>query len=308
MRLLLIDGHYYLYRSFHAIRSLQNSRGEPTNALYGFVRAVRRMLTDLRPELGAVIWDSGPPARRMALQPAYKQHRPEMPELLRFQEPLVQEICPFLGLASLSLPQVEADDLVASYTEAAVAAGMEVDIATNDKDLLQLVRPEVFIYSTNKADLVASTDNFTLLGEGDVLKKLGVPPTLIGEVLALTGDAADNIPGVEGVGPKTATDLVRRHGRISDLLASLKEVKNEKLRIKLENARDRIIENREMIRLDLDLPLPRPVKDLHIRPQFSPLIQVLERYEFKSLLAEVRREMGESKEGASLLSTQKELF
>lgn len=290
MRLLLVDGHYYLYRSFHAIRSLENSRGEPTNAIYGFVRAVRRMLADLRPEFGAVVWDSGPPARRMRLQPTYKQNRAIMPQALRCQELAVQEVCPLLGLASLSLPEVEADDLIASYTEVAVRAGIEVDIATNDKDLLQLVRPSVFIYSTNKVDLAAPSQNFVLLGEEAILRKWGVPPLLIGEILALAGDTVDNIAGVEGVGLKTATDLVCRHGSAAQLLANLEEVKNEKLRSKLEVARERILENREMVRLDLDLALPLPIKELCIQPRYAELIQALEKYEFKSLLAEVRRE------------------
>ncbi|PWU06676.1 MAG: flap endonuclease [Verrucomicrobia bacterium] len=303
MRILLIDGHYYIYRSFHAIRNLRNSRGEPTNAIYGFVRAIRRMLVDLRPELGAVIWDSGPPTRRLALQSTYKQHRAEMPDALRFQEPLIQELCPLLGLSSLSLPEVEADDLIACYTEAAAALGIEVDIATNDKDLLQLVRPGVFVYSTSKADLVAPSDTCALLGEGDVLKKWGVPPAHIGEVLALTGDASDNISGVEGVGPKTATELIRQYGKVSNLLENLKKIKNENLRKKLEVARERILQNREMIRLDLDLPLPLPVKDLRINPQFRQLIKELERYEFNSILAEVKRE-AEGGSGAA----QKELF
>lgn len=261
------------------------------------------MLVDLRPELGAVIWDSGPPARRIALQPTYKQHRVEMPTDLRRQEPLIQELCPLLGLASLSIPEVEADDLIASYAEAAAAIGIEVDIATNDKDLFQLVRPGILIYSTNKADLVAPSDSCALLGEGDVFKKWGVPPAHIGEVLALTGDASDNIFGVEGIGPKTATELIRQHGPVSHLLANLKEVKNENLRKKLEASRERILQNREMIRLDLDLPLPRQVKDLRIRPQFFQLIERLERYEFKSLLAEVKRE-AENNPGMA----QKELF
>lgn len=304
MRFLLIDGHYYLYRSFHAIRNLQNSRGEPTNALYGFVRAVRRMLVDLKPKLGAVVWDAGLPARRMELNSAYKQNRTEMPDLLQIQEPWVKEICPLLGLASVSLLEVEADDLIASYTETAVNAGMEVAIATNDKDLFQLVRPDVFIYSTNKKDLVAPADTFALLGEGDVLKKWGVAPALIGDVLALTGDAVDNISGVAGVGPKTAVDLIQRYGEIPNLLKNLRKIGNEKLRTKLEAAQEQILQNREMVRLDLDHPLPLPLEKLQIQPQFSPLIKALERYEFKSLLAEVKRE----EKGGSPFSLQKEFF
>jgi DNA polymerase-1 len=292
MKLLLIDGHYYVYRSFFAIRELSNSRGEPTNAIYGFIKTVRRMVKDLAPELGAVIWDEGMPKRRIELQPAYKQQRAEMPELMRPQLTFIQRIVPLLGLASLALPETEADDLMATYACAARARGDEVVLATNDKDLFQLVDERVKVYSTNKADLASPKDPFALLGAEAVRKKWGVEPSQIGDVLSLIGDSVDNIPGVDGLGQKGAASLLAAHGSLDAILANPDAVRNERMREKLKAARAQIEQNREMVRLDLDLPLPQPLDALVIRPRYSELIPELENCEFKSLLAEVRAEAG----------------
>ena len=282
MKLLLIDGHYYVYRSFFAIRELANSSGEPTNAIYGFIKTVRRMVKDLKPDLGAVIWDRGMPKRRIELQPAYKQQREEMPDLMRPQLTFIQNLCPLLGFASLSLPDTEADDLMASYAVAARDRDDEVVLATNDKDLFQLVDGNVKVYSTNKADLAAPSDAFALLGIEAVRKKWAVAPPQIADVLALIGDSVDNIPGVEGIGPKSAATLLATHGSLDALLADLDAVKNERIREKLKSARAQIEQNREMVRLDLDLPLPQPLDTLGIRPQWPELIAQLEKCEFKS--------------------------
>ncbi|MDR3402760.1 MAG: 5'-3' exonuclease [Chthoniobacter sp.] len=290
MKLLLIDGHYYVYRSFFAIRELSNSRGEPTNAIYGFVKTVRRMVKDLAPDLGAVVWDMGMPQRRVALQPAYKQQRAEMPDLMRPQLTFIQNLVPMLGFASLWLPDTEADDLMASYAVAARARGDEVVLATNDKDLFQLVNGNVKVYSTNKTDLAAPSDAFALLGNESVRKKWGVEPEQIGDVLALIGDSVDNIPGVEGIGPKGAATLLNAHRSLDALLADLDAVKNERVREKLKAARAQIEQNREMVRLDLDLPLPQPLEALGIHPRWPELVAELEKCEFKSLLAEVKAE------------------
>lgn len=303
VRLLLVDGHYYVYRSFFAIRELSNSRGEPTNAIYGFVKTLRRMVKDLRPDLGAVIWDEGLPARRTELQPAYKEQRPEMPALMRPQLGLIRELAPMLGFHSLGLADTEADDLMASYACAAARGGMDVVLATNDKDLFQLVGENVKVYSTNKADLAAPRDAFALLGPEAVQKKWGVTPEQIGEVLSLVGDSVDNIPGIPGLGPKGAAKLIQEHGGLSALLSNLAAVKNEKVREKLEAARTQIDQNREMVRLDLDLPLPEPVESLTLRPRWPELVAALEKCEFKSLLEEIRQDAA----GAPQLA-QSELF
>lgn len=293
MKLLLVDGHYYLYRSFFAIRGLTNSAGEPTNAIFAFAKALRKMLQDVQPTHGAVLWDAGLPPERVALQPEYKSQRPPMPEELQVQEQPVMELCPLFGLASLSVPGVEADDLIAAYALAAVqtAPAAEVVIATSDKDILQVVSERVRVYSTAKADLAAGqAAGYALLGPREVEAKWGVGPERIVDVLSLTGDAVDNIPGVPGVGEKTAARLVREFGSLSELLDDLPKVENLKLREKLAAHREQILCNREMVRLRLDSPLPRPLAELALRPQPSELLQFLRRCEFRSLVRELEAE------------------
>ena len=290
MKILLVDGHYYVYRSFFAIRNLSNSRKEPTNAIYGFTKTLRRMVAHLQPDYGAVIWDMGLPERRTKLQPDYKQQRSEMPPDMVPQLDYIQKLVPQLGFHSLGLPDTEADDLMASYAIAAVAKNIEVVLATNDKDLFQLVDHTVKVYSTNKTDLAAPTDAFVLLGNDFVAKKWGVPPAQIGEVLCLIGDSVDNIPGVSGLGPKNAAALLREHGSLDALLQNADNIKNERMREKVKAAREQIIQNREMVRLDPDLPLPEPLENLAITPRYPELIASLESCEFKSLLQEVKDE------------------
>lgn len=288
MRLLLVDGHYYLYRSFFAIRGLTNSRGEPTNAIYGFAKALRRMVADVRPDRGAVIWDCGLPARRTSLQPQYKQNRPEMPSEMRSQEEWLQKNVPLFGLASLSAPDTEADDLIASYAKKAATEGIDVVIATNDKDILQIAGDRVKIYSTAKADV--GSESFVLLGTEEVRKKWGVAPHLIADVLALTGDSSDNIPGVPGVGGKTAAQLLGNFGSLDAALARIGDVRPDKLREKLQSSLDLIHANRRMVALDDDLLLPKPVDELKITPRYPQLIEALRNCEFKGLLKEVESE------------------
>ena len=307
MKLLLVDGPYYVYRSFFAIQKLSNSRGEPTNAIYGFVKTIRKMLKDLKPDLAAVLWDQGLPKRRTELQPDYKATRAEMPEDMRPQIGIIRDIVPLLGLTGVSVPDTEADDLMASYTIAARPRGYEVFLATNDKDLYQLVDDKCRIYSTNKTDLADPKDGFALLGEDKVREKWGVPPKQVGEVLAIIGDTVDNIPGIDGLGPKTAASLITTHGSLDALLANLDAVKSERTREKLRAGTARIHENREMVRLDEDLPLPVPLDELRIAPRWPELIAALEKCEFKGLLAEVKAEAATAQPKAGQFA-QGELF
>jgi len=291
MKLLLIDGHYYVYRSFFAIPNLSNSRGEPTNAIFGFTKTLRLMIKHLQPDLGAVVWDEGLPQRRVELQPAYKETRKAMPTPMVAQLEFIQEtLTPLLGFKNISMPNTEADDLMGCYAIAACKRpGMEVVLATNDKDLYQLVGSCVKVYTTAKVDLASPKDAFALLGEDQVTAKWDVPPKLIGDVLALTGDSVDNIPGV-GFGRKTAAALIREHGNLEALLANIDKVKNQRTREKLANARDQILQNRKMVDLDCHLELAVAIDDLRIEPDHSKLIAALEKCEFKSLLQEVRDE------------------
>jgi DNA polymerase-1 len=291
MRLLLIDGHYYVYRSFFAIPNLSNSRGEPTNAIFGFTKTLRLMIKHLQPELGAVFWDEGMPERRVKLQPAYKETRKEMPLPMVPQLDFIQKLTPLLGFKNISLPNTEADDLMGCYAIAACKRkGMEVVLATNDKDLYQLIGPCVKVYTTAKADLASPKDAFALLGEVEATAKWGVPPKMIGDVLALSGDSVDNIPGVAGLGRKTASALIKEFGSLDSLLAKIEKVKSDKMRIKLTAAREQIEQNRQMVELDCHMELPIPIDDLRIKPDYPALIAQLEKCEFKSLLQEVRDE------------------
>ena len=290
MKLLLIDGHYYVYRSFFAIPNLSNSRGEPTNAIFGFTKTLRLMIKHLQPELGAVFWDEGMPERRVKLQPAYKETRKEMPLPMVPQLEFIQKLTPLLGFKNISLPNTEADDLMGCYAIAACKRkGMEVVLATNDKDLYQLIGPCVKVYTTAKADLASPKDAFALLGETQATAKWEVPPKLIGDVLAISGDSVDNIPGA-GIGRKTAAGLVREFGGLEELLANIDKVKSMRNREKLTAARDQILQNRKMVELDCHMELPVAIDDLRIKPDYPTLIAQLEKCEFKSLLQEVKDE------------------
>ena len=299
---MLIDGHYYVYRSFHAIQTLNNSRGEPTNAIYGFVKTIRKMIKDLRPDLAAVFWDEGMPERRVQLQPAYKQQREAMPEKMIPQLDFIRSFVRPMGIKSVALPNTEADDLMGCYVLAAAQDQHDVILSTNDKDLFQLVSDKVKVYSTNKTDLKHPKDSHALLGVEEVTEKWGVPPAGIGEVLALTGDSVDNIPGVDGIGSKTASALIRQFGTIQNLLDNLKDVSSEKLRKRLEESRTQILQNREMVKLDLDHALPVAIADLKIEPIYDEYLKGLEQCEFKSLLDEIRAE------AANAARSQGELF
>lgn len=303
VKLLLIDGHYYVYRSFFAIPNLSNSRGEPTNAIFGFTKTLRLMIKHLQPELGAVFWDQGMPQKRVELQPAYKETRKEMPQPMVPQLDYVQStLTRLLGFRNISLPNTEADDLMGCYAIAACKRGIDVVLATNDKDLFQLVGPCVKVYSTAKADLASPKDAFALLGEEEVTAKWEVPPKLIGDVLAIAGDSVDNIPGA-GVGRKAAAALLREHGGLEALLDRLDAVKSQRTREKLIAAREQILQNRKMVELDCTTELPVALDELRINPDYPALIAALEKCEFKSMLEEVRQEAGklETREQAELL-------
>ncbi len=286
MRLLLVDGHYYAYRSFYAIRSLSNSKGEPTNALYGLTKTLKRMNAELKPDLAAFVLDGGLPEARLEQQPDYKANRSETPPDLLLQFPLLGDVASSLGHVPICVEGEEADDLLASYAREASRRGIEVILATNDKDLMQLVGDggngtgSVRVYQP-----VTGGEGFALLDAAAVTEKWGVPPGRIGDLLTLTGDAVDNIPGVPGVGPKTAAALLKEHGALDALLAVLAsepgKIKSEKLRAALLAAVEsgHLARNRIMVSLRDALPLPVPVADLAFRPdaeQQSALFAALE--------------------------------
>jgi DNA polymerase-1 len=265
-RLLIVDGHAYAYRAFHAIRGLRSPAGAPTNAIYGFVKMLAKMRAALGPTHVIVVWDGGLSAARTALLPEYKAHRPEMPDDLR---PQLDEIVGYLqaaGIASFCRDGVEADDYIACLARRAADAGMTVVIASSDKDFMQLVSARVGLLNPNDK-------SETVWADAQVRNKAGVAPSQVVDWLSLTGDSVDNIPGVPGIGPKTAAGLLRQFGSVAELFRRLDEVKSEKARGALRAAADTVRRNRE---LAPKVPDAGRLRELFARWGFKGLLAALE--------------------------------
>jgi len=245
-RLLIVDGHAYAYRAFHAIRVLRSPTGQPTNAIYGFVKMLEKMRAALRPTHLVVVWDGGLSAARMAALPDYKAQRPDMPDDLRPQFDEIRKYLAAAGLADFCGDGVEADDYIACLARSAAAADWRVVIASADKDFMQLVSDRIGLLNPNdKTGAVWTREQ--------VQAKAGVEPEQVADWLALMGDAVDNIPGVAGVGPKTAAELLKQFGSVDILLARLNEVRSERLRLALSAAVDVLRRNLALVRLH-DVP------------------------------------------------------
>jgi DNA polymerase-1 len=281
-RLLIVDGHAYAYRAFHAIRDLRGPGGQPTNAIYGFVKMLEKLRGALAPGHLIVVWDGGLSVERTAILPEYKQQRPDMPLDLR---PQLNEIKAYLaaaGMAAFCADGVEADDYIACVARQASAAGWQVVIASSDKDFMQLVSPQIGLWNPNdKSAVIWSRDQ--------VLAKTGVEPGQVADWLALMGDAVDNIPGVPGVGPKTATDLLRQFGSVAGLYARLAEVKSEKLRAALRDASGTVARNLKLVQLH-EVPCEFLPEQLVIRPANPDRLRELFRnWGFKGLIESLDR-------------------
>ena len=244
--ILLVDGHAYAYRAFYAIRSLNAPDGSPTNAIYGFLKMLGRMRATVNPTHVAVIWDGGLSSERTAAHPEYKAQRPPMPDGLAVQMDGMVEYLRAAGLASWCRDGVEADDWIAVAARRAVDVGARVVIASADKDFMQLVSARVGLLNPGDKSERIWTDV-------EVMAKTGVRPEQIVDWLSLVGDSVDNIPGVPGVGPKTATGLLQQFGSLDALYLRLAEVKSDRVRESLTAARGAMVRNQELIRLRDDV-------------------------------------------------------
>ena len=280
--LLLVDGHAYAYRAFHAIRRLNSPSGSPTNAIYGFIKMLARMQATMAPTHQAVIWDGGLAAERMAELPGYKQQRPPMPDSLATQIGALQRWLECAGIWSQEEDGIEADDAIAALAVRAAAADLRVVIASSDKDFQQLVSPRIGLFNPNdKSEKVWTA--------ADVEAKTGVRPGQVVDWLSLIGDSVDNIPGVPGVGPKTAAELLQQFGSIDGILARIPEVRPERIRLALASAGEVLRRNQRLIRLREDLATP-PIEALRPRPPDTETLRALyAEWGFKSLLADLEK-------------------
>ncbi|WP_424811417.1 DNA polymerase I [Roseococcus sp. YIM B11640] len=275
--LILIDGSGYIFRAFHALPPMTRPDGTPVNAVFGFSQMLEKFLNQNSSSHIAVVHDSARQTFRSDIYPDYKAHRPEPPEDLIPQFALIREATEAFGVAQVELPGYEADDLIACYAKAFEAEGGRVTIVSSDKDLMQLVREKVCMLDPIKQKPIR---------EPEVFEKFGVAPNKVAEVQALAGDATDNVPGVPGIGIKTAAQLLNEYGDLETLLARAGEIKQPKRRELLQTHAEMARISLKLVTLDCDAPLPLPVEALVARsPEPVRLGAFLAENNFRSLMA-----------------------
>jgi DNA polymerase-1 len=285
--LYLVDGSSFIFRAYHVLPKLTNKHGEPAGAVYGYVSMLWKLASELHKAEGpshlAVILDKSEHTFRNELYDQYKAHRPPAPEDLRPQFPMIRDATRAFSLPCIEELGWEADDLIASYAKAALAQGWQVTIVSSDKDLMQLLtEPGIDMLDTMKD---------RRMGPEAVVEKFGVGPDKLGEVLALMGDSVDNVPGVPGVGPKTAAKLILEHGDVEAVLAAAPDMKKGKLRDNLIEHAHMARLSRKLVALADDVPLPEPLDDFVLDgiPD-APLRAFLEHHGFKTLLTRLGSE------------------
>jgi len=282
--LYLVDGSGYIFRAYHRLPPLTNKHGEPVGAVYGYTTMLWKLADEVHAADGpthmAVILDKSSKTFRNDLYDQYKAHRPPPPEDLVPQFPMIRDATRAFSLPCIETEGLEADDIIACYSRAALAQGWEVTIVSSDKDLMQLIEPGLDMYDTM---------NNRRLGAEHVAEKFhGVTPAQLGDVLALMGDSVDNVPGVPGVGPKTAAKLILEHGDLEAVLAAAEGMKKGKLRDNLIEHAAMARLSKELVTLKCDVALPEPLEDLELKgiPD-APLRVFLEHHGFRSLLAKL---------------------
>jgi len=284
-RLYLIDGNSYIYRAFHAIRNLANSKGFPTNAVYGFATMLQKIVREERPDYLAVAFDTKGPTTRHAYFPQYKATRPPMPEGLVPQIPVIWDLVRAYRIPVVQQEGIEADDLLAAAAHAGLAHQLDVVLVSGDKDLLQLVGPHVTVLDTMKEQRWTPEQ---------VEKRYGIGPQRLVEMMALMGDAIDNVPGVRGVGEKTAVELVKQFGTLEELYARIGEVKGAR-RVALEAGRENAFLSRRLVTLDPEVPFGVSLEQLRPQePDTAAALAIFREMEFSRLVRELGASAAES--------------
>jgi DNA polymerase-1 len=285
---LLVDGYNLAYRCFFAIPELTRADGFPTNALHGWVKSIWKLADQEKPEGTLVFFDLGGAQDRLAIHPEYKAQREEMPEALAKQLPYVRSLTRALGCVGIELEGVESDDLLAAEAVALARAGHEVLIVSSDKDFAQIVDERIKIL------LPPPTANpklgWQVRDAAGVREKFGVPPAQIADYLALVGDTSDNIPGINGVGPKTAAKWLAEWGSLEGVIAHAAELQPERFRAAVASEADKLRRNLKLTTLNVALPslvLNKPT------PAPEELYRLLEELEMRSALQEARQRYGQ---------------
>ncbi|HXG31222.1 MAG TPA: 5'-3' exonuclease H3TH domain-containing protein [Thermodesulfobacteriota bacterium] len=276
--LCLIDGSSYIFRAYHAIRSLRTSKGFPTNAIYGFTSMILKLLKDYRPDYMGIVFDSKGRTFRDDIYPLYKANRGEAPDDLNMQIPKILEIVDGLGIPRIQMEGYEADDIIGTIVKKMEDKNIRVLLVTGDKDFCQLVSDKVTLIDTMRNKKT---------GIKEVVERFGVPPERVTDVLALSGDPVDNIPGVRGIGEKTASQLIREFGSLERLIERIGEVP-ERQRELIETNKESAILSKRLVTIKTDVPIDIKLDDLKYRGfNKERLSGIFEELEFKSLLREL---------------------
>ena len=283
-KLLLIDGSSYLYRAFHAMPDFRNKADEPTGAIYGVINMLKRARYDIKPDYVACIFDAKGKTFRDDIYPEYKANRPSMPDDLRAQIDSLHKCIKALGIPLMVIPEVEADDVIATLTSKGLEAGLEIVISTGDKDIAQLIKPNVTIINTMTGEV---------LDKEGVKIKFGVYPDRMIDYQSLVGDSVDNVPGVDKVGPKTAVKWLNEFGNLESIIAHADEIKG-KVGENLRQSIEWLPTTRELVTLKDDVELTFNMEDLSYRPEDkNVLASLFDKLNFKTWLSELHKEKKE---------------
>jgi len=280
-RLFLIDATAFCYRSFYALRELSTTFGQPTNAIYGFINILNKILKDNKPEFVAVCFDVSRDTFRQKKFAEYKIQRPPMPDGLSSQIPLIKQVISAYRLAIFEKEGYEADDIIATLSRKAKDEGLAATIVSSDKDILQLVDDNTLVFSPYK-------DKGVLYDKDKVLERFGVEPRQIPDVIALMGDAADNIPNVPGIGEVSAASLIKAFGSVENLLENIDKIKQDKLRKAISDNTATIKLNKELALLEANVEIDFDLDSLRIKePDFKELFRLFKYFEFKKFLKDL---------------------
>ena len=276
MDIYLIDGSSYVYRAYYAIRGLSDSKGRPTGALFGFTNMLLKIIRELRPDALAIVFDTPHKTERHRLYLEYKAGRPGAPDEMLVQLPHIREVIGAFRVKLFEMPGYEADDVIATISTRASGAGHKVFIVTADKDMLQLIDGGVRVYDPMKN---------RVLGPDYVMERFGVPPERIPEFMALTGDAVDNIPGVKGIGEKTARELFGEFKNLDEIIAHPERIKRARTRKLIGENIENVKLSLRLALLDRQVPLDMDPEDFSVRePDWRALIDIFREFEFTSLM------------------------
>jgi DNA polymerase-1 len=295
----MVDGSAYIYRAYHAVRSLSNSKGLPTNAVFGFTRMLLKLIEDRSPEYIGIFFDSKGPTFRHKIYKEYKANRPPMPEDLSVQIPYIKKVTQGFNLPLIEMSGFEADDLIGTCAHLAEKTGFSVIMVTGDKDFMQLVTEKSIIWDPMK--------NKTI-DEKSIREENGVNPSTMVDVMGLSGDTADNIPGVPGIGPKTALSLIRTFGSMKNLYEEVDKITKKKQHENLVKYKDQAFLSRELVTINTSVPIKFSLEEFEFKsPDNAKLAKLFKELEFTQLQNSIPQKTDLSKKDYRSIHSIKEI-